>query len=205
MKHLRPAITLTLFYIVATGLAFPALVTGIGQTVFPSQANGSLVKGPQGAVVGSALLGQAFARPEYLHPRPSAAGNGYDPTFSCGTNLGPTSAKLIDGVPSDPKQNPDPGFDGVKQLADAYRKENGLAVGDLIPVDAVTRSASGLDPHVSPRNAELQAPRIAKARGIAVDSVLEVIRRNTDQPWLGIFGDAAVNVLKVNLDLDRQR
>lgn len=192
MKQLRPAIVLTLFFILVTGLAFPYFVTFASQKVLPRQANGSMIS-LNGKVVGSSLIGQSFTNPKYLHPRPSAAGNGYDANNSSGTNLGPTNPKLLEGEKD---------FDGIKQLAEKYRAENGLAATELIPVDAVTRSASGLDPHISPRNAELQAARIAKARGISVEQVKEAIRANTEKPFVGVFGDPAVNVLEVNLALD---
>lgn len=205
MKHLRPAIGLTLFFIFATGLAFPAVVTGLSQVLFPRQANGSLIRSADGTVIGSEIIGQNFAKPVYFHPRPSAAGNGYDPTGSGGTNLGPTSDKLINGVPSDPKQKPDPQFDGVKQLTDAYRKENSLSADAFVPVDAVTRSASGLDPHISVMNAEIQAKRIAAARKISVEDVLKAVRDNTDPAFAGVFGEPAVNVLKLNLALDKAK
>lgn len=202
MKLLRPAIALNLIFIVLTGLAFPAVITGIAQVVFPKQANGSLIA-QNGKVIGSELLGQGFAKPEYFHPRPSAAGSGYDASNSSGTNLGPTSDKLINGV-HDPK-NPSGDFDGVKDLAAKYRAENGLAPNAELPADAVERSASGLDPHISPRNAALQAARVAKARGMDVDSVKRLIAENTDGAFLGVFGDPGVNVLKLNLALDHMR
>jgi K+-transporting ATPase ATPase C chain len=202
MKQLRPAILLTLFFILVTGLAFPAVITGIAQTVFPHQANGSLIV-EKGKVIGSEIIGQGFAKPEYFHPRPSAAGNGYDASNSSGTNLGPTSDKLINGIADDPKtKDVDESYDGVKQLAEKYRKENGLATDAVLPADAVTRSASGLDPHISPRNAELQANRVAKARNMDVAKVKELIAANTDAPFAGVFGDPAVNVLKLNRALD---
>lgn len=194
---------MTLFFIVATGLAFPALVTVVSQAIFPKQANGSLITDAKGAVIGSEIIGQNFAKPEYFHPRPSAAGNGYDPTNSGGTNLGPTSDKLINGVPSDPKQKPDPQFDGIKQLVEAYRKENNLAADVVVPVDAVTRSASGLDPHISLANAQIQAKRVALARKISEDDVKKAIQENTDPAFAGVFGEPGVNVLKVNLALDK--
>ncbi len=202
MKQLRPAILLTLFFILVTGLAFPAVITGIAQVAFPRQANGSLIT-QDGKVIGSEIIGQGFAKPQYFHPRPSAAGNGYDAANSSGTNLGPTSDKLINGVADDPKtKDTDESYDGVKQLAEKYRKENGLAADALLPADAVTRSASGLDPHISPRNAELQADRVAKARGMDIAKVKELIAANTDAPFVGVFGDPAVNVLKLNRALD---
>lgn len=202
MKHLRPAVLLTLFFILVTGLAFPAAITGIAQVAFPHQANGSLIV-ENGKAVGSEMIGQSFAKPEYFHPRPSAAGSGYDASNSSGTNLGPTSDKLINGVADDPKtKDTDESFDGVKQLAEKYRKENGLAADAMLPADAVTRSASGLDPQISPRNAELQAERVAKARYMDVARVKALISANTDRPFVGVFGDPAVNVLRLNRALD---
>lgn len=205
MKHLRPAILLTLFFVLLTGLAFPVVITGISQAIFPYQANGSLLKDAQGNIVGSELLGQSFAKPEYFHPRPSAAGNGYDGANSSGTNLGPTSDKLVNGITDDPKTKADESYSGVKQLAEEYRKENSLPESTVLPTDAVTRSASGLDPHISPANAELQAPRVAATRKISVDKVKELIKANTDGPFAGVFGDPGVNVLKLNRALDAQK
>ncbi len=191
MKHIRPALVLLVFFVLVTGFAFPAGITAIAQAALPSQANGSIVT-VEGKVVGSSLIGQNFAEAKYLHPRPSAAGAGYDANNSSGTNLGPTNPRLLEGAD---------GFDGVKQLAEIYRAENGLDVSVTIPADAVTRSASGLDPHVSPENAKLQANRIAEARGLTVEKVREIIERNTERPALGLFGEPRVNVLRVNLDL----
>ena len=201
VKQLRPAILLTLFFVLVTGFAFPAVITGIAQIVFPHQANGSLIV-ENGKVIGSEIIGQGFAKPEFFHPRPSAAGNGYDAANSSGTNLGPTSDKLINGIADDPKTKADESYDGVKQLAEKYRKENGLATDAVLPADAVTRSASGLDPHISVRNAELQANRVATARKISVDKVRELIRANTDGSDLGLLGEPGVNVLTLNLALD---
>jgi potassium-transporting ATPase KdpC subunit len=192
MKHIRPAFALLIFFVLITGFAFPIAITAVSQAALPSQANGSLVS-VNGKVVGSSLIGQNFADPKYLHPRPSAAGAGYDANNSSGTNLGPTNPKLLEGAD---------GFDGVKQLAEKYRAENGLDTPVTIPADAVTRSASGLDPHISPANAKLQANRIAKERSISAEKVIEVIQRNTERPLLGVFGEDRVNVLGVNLDLD---
>lgn len=216
--HIWPSIALTLWFIVLTGLVFPFAIWGISQAVFPHQANGSLIKNARGQVVGSEIIGQNFTRPEYFHPRPSAAGSGYDAANSSGTNLGPTSDKLINGIADDPKTiGVDESFAGVKQLAEAYRKENNLPLAPmnggergpggegLLPADAVTRSASGLDPHISPANARLQADRVAKARGMAKDDVLNLIDENTDPRFVGIFGEAGVNVLKLNLALDSRR
>lgn len=202
MKQLRPAIGLTLFFLLFTGLLFPLAITGLAQAVFPHQANGSMVK-RDGKVVGSELIGQPFAGAGYFHPRPSAAGSGYDANNSSGTNLGPTNPKLTQGLQDDPATpDADESYAGVPQLAEAYRKENGLAADVELPADAVTRSSSGLDPHISPRNAELQVARIARARRIAESTVREIVRRSTDLPFLGIFGEPAVNVLRANLALD---
>lgn len=201
MKHLRPALVFTLFFIVVTGLAFPAVVTGLAQAIFPHQANGSLVKDAKGNIIGSSLIAQGFAKPEYFHPRPSAAGNGYDATNSGATNLGPTSDKLINGV-HDPK-NPSNDFDGVKDLAAKYRTENGLAPDAPVPADAVTRSASGLDPDISVENANLQAPRVAKARGIALEKLKPLLAEHTTNGFAGLYGDPHVNVLELNLALDK--
>ena len=201
MKHIRPAIAFTLFFIVLGGLAFPAVVYGLAQALFPHQANGSFVKDAKGNVVGSSLIAQGFAKPEYFHPRPSAAGNGYDANNSGATNLGPTSDKLFNGV-HDPK-NPSGDFDGVKDLAVKYRTENGLAADAQVPPDAVTRSASGLDPDISVENANLQAARVAKARGLGEDKVKELISANTANGFIGLYGDPHVNVLEINLALDK--
>jgi K+-transporting ATPase ATPase C chain len=205
LKQLLPAIRSTLVLAVLTGLLFPLLITGIAQAVFPHQANGSLIRGQDGKIVGSELIGQTFTRPEYFHLRPSAAGSGYDATASSGTNLGPTSSKLIQGIEDDPKtKDTDESYSGVKQLVDAYRQENGLPADAKVPIDAVTRSGSGLDPHISPANAALQAPRVAKARGISVDAVTDLIRQHTEARQLGILGEPRVNVLRLNLALDRK-
>lgn len=194
---------LVLAFVVVTGFIFPAVIWGIGQAVFPHQANGSLIKDSKGNVVGSELIGQNFAKPEYFHPRPSAAGSGYDANNSGGTNLGPTSDKLINGIPDDPKtKDTDETYLGIKQLAEQYRKENDLAPDAILPSDAVTRSGSGLDPHISPENAMLQANRVAQARGMEVDAVKKLIEDNTEGRFAGIYGDPRVNVLKLNLSLD---
>ena len=184
--------------------AYPALVWGIGQVFFKNQANGSLIT-VNGPVVGSALLGQGFSKPIYFQPRPSAAGAGYDPTASGGTNLGPTSDKLINGIPDTlPNGKPNPsGFDGIKTLAAAYRTANGLAPNAPVPVDAVTRSASGLDPEISVANADLQAARVAKARNISVEQVDQLIEQNTRGRGLGFLGEPGVNVLELNIALDK--
>ena len=181
--------------------------------MFPVQANGSLVTKagqlttrPEEAV-GSALLGQSFADARYFHPRPSAAGAGYDAASSSGTNLGPLSAKLLNGVHdsknADGTPNPAADFDGIKDLASAYRHENGLPADAVVPADAVMRSASGLDPHISPDNALLQASRVAKARGLDVEAIRRLVGAHTEGRSLGLFGEPRVNVLLLNLDLDR--
>jgi K+-transporting ATPase ATPase C chain len=162
-------------------------VFGIAQVAFHNKANGSLIVDQDGTVHGSKLLGQGFSDAKYFHPRPSAAGNGYDAANSGGSNLGPTSQKLNDAV---------------KDRLAAYRTENDLKETDSVPADAVTASGSGLDPHISLRNAELQVPRVAKARGLDAEKVRALVRQNTDSPDLGVLGDPGINVLKVNLALD---
>jgi K+-transporting ATPase ATPase C chain len=205
IQQLLPALRATLVLAVLTGLLFPLLITGIAQAVFPHQANGSLIRSAEGKVMGSELIGQPFAQPQYFHPRPSAAGSGYDATASSGTNLGPTSKKLIQGIEDDPMtKDTDESYAGVKQLVEAYRKENNLAADTKVPVDAVTRSASGLDPHISIANAELQAERVARERSISREQVLEFVRRHTKGRDLGILGEPGVNVLPLNLALDRE-
>jgi K+-transporting ATPase ATPase C chain len=181
----RAAIVSTLFFTLLLGVGYPLLVTGIGQLAFPVQAGGSLIRDPAGQVIGSSLIAQGFSRPEYLHPRPSAAGaDGYDASGSSGSNLGPLNPTLIERVKKD---------------AEALRSE---APGAAIPADAVTTSGSGLDPHVSPRNARMQAARIAAARKIPVAEVRRVIDRHTRAPIFGVLGQRTVNVLETNLALD---
>jgi len=204
-KQFVISIRITLVLLLLVSGVYPLVVWGLSQAAFRHQANGSLITNASGKVVGSALLAQGFTRPEYFHPRPSAAGNGYDPTASSGTNLGPTSDKLINGIhkkTADGKDDPS-NFDGVKDLAAAYRTENSLPAGALVPVDAVTRSASGLDPQISPANADLQAPRIAKARRISEEAVRQAIAQNTQGRSLGFLGEPGVNVLALNLALDK--
>lgn len=205
MAHVRPAILLTLFFVVVTGFAFPLVVTALGHVAFPVQAGGSLVRDASGTAIGSALIGQSFTKPGYFHPRPSAAGAGYDAANSSGTNLGPTSDKLIHGIQDDPAtRDVDESFAGLNDLARAYREENGLAANAVIPADAVTRSGSGLDPDISPANAELQIARVARARGSSVERVRALVARHTSGRTLGIFGEPRVNVLLLNLALDEQ-
>jgi K+-transporting ATPase ATPase C chain len=206
MKQLRPAILLTLFFVLVTGFAFPVAVWAIGRVAFPNQAGGSLIEGSDGQVVGSRLLGQSFSKPQYFHPRPSAAGAGYDAANSSGTNLGPTSDKLVNGIDDDPAtRDTDETYLGFRDLAQAYRAENGLASDATIPADAATRSASGLDPHISPGNAELQAERVAKTRSLSVGRVRKLVADHALGRPLGIFGEPRVNVLELNLALDRLR
>ena len=204
-KQLVISIRITLVLLLLVSGVYPLVVWGLSQAAFKHQANGSLITNAQGQVIGSELLAQGFTKPGYFHPRPSAAGNGYDPTQSSGTNLGPTSDKLINGIHkklANGKDDPT-NFDGVKDLAAAYRKDNGLASDTLVPVDAVTRSASGLDPHISPANAELQADRVAKARNTTGDTVRGLIKQNTRDRSLGFLGEPVVNVLTLNVALDK--
>ena len=184
LSDLRPAIVSTVLFTVLFGLAYPLAVIGLAKAAFPSQAEGSLVKDASGHVIGSALLAQPFAKDEYLHPRPSAAGNGYDPTSSGGSNYGPLSADLAKRIKGD---------------ADALRKSTGH---DAVPDDAITTSASGLDPDISPAYADLQADRIARARGSNPDEVRSLIARNVTPPFLGFIGQPRVNVLMTNRALD---
>lgn len=203
MNHLRPAILLTVFFVVFSGIAFPVAVWAIGRIAFPHQSEGSLLRDAHGKVIGSALIGQTFTKPEYFHPRPSAAGSGYDGANSSGTNLGPTSDKLINGIKDDPAtKDVDESYAGYRDLAKAYREENGLAADAIIPADAATRSASGLDPHITPANADLQVARVAKARGLAPERVRVLVEQNTSGRTLGLLGEPRVNVLLLNLGLD---
>lgn len=186
-SEIRGAIFATLVLAVVCSGLYPLVVFGISQAFFHDKANGSLIVDPDGIVRGSKLLGQSFTADKYLHPRPSAAGNGYDAANSGGSNLGPTSQKLNDAI---------------KDRIGAYRNENGLKQSDPVPADAVTASGSGLDPHISLHNAELQIPRVAKARGIDADQLRALIKQNTDSADLGVLGESGVNVLQLNLALD---
>jgi K+-transporting ATPase ATPase C chain len=185
-SEFRAALMVTLALAVVCCGLYPLVVFGVSQVLFHDKANGSLIVDKDGTIHGSRLIGQSFTADKYFHPRPSAAGNGYDPTSSSGSNLGPTSQKLNDAI--------------VQRIAD-YRAQNNLATNAPVPADAVTASASGLDPHISLRNAELQTPRVAKARGLGEDKVRELIRANTDSADLGILGEPGVNVLALNLAL----
>jgi K+-transporting ATPase ATPase C chain len=241
LKELKAGFLMMVVMTVITGLAYPALITVLAQTFFHDQANGSLVV-TNGQVVGSHLIGQNFSKPQYFHPRPSSAGaNGYDPTATGGSNLAPTSAKLLNGTTRlDDKKNEVVDFDGIKDRVVHYAVENGIpyessvpldqfknAKGELddvklikafndeksplvfratdpIPADAVTASASGIDPHISPRNAELQIARVAKARGTSVDQLRALVAQHTEGRTLGVLGEPHINVLDLNLSLDAQ-
>lgn len=239
-SQIIPGLRIKLFMTVLAGVIYPLAITAICQAVFPHQANGSLViSGPK--VIGSELIGQSFSKPEYFHPRPSSAGSGYDATASGGSNLGPTSARLLYGATKiDDKKNEVVDFDGLSLRIVHYCLDNGIPYesstpiaefrdtkGNLddvklikafnntkaplafrakapIPADAVTGSASGLDPHISPANAQLQAARVARARGVPAGEVSQLIAGLTDQPAWGILGEPRVNVLRLNLALDRR-
>jgi K+-transporting ATPase ATPase C chain len=240
IKELGPGLRLTLAFTILTGLLYPAVMTGLSELIFPKQAKGSLVT-VNGTIVGSSLIGQLFTKPEYFHPRPSAAGNGYDATASGATNLGPTSAKLLHGTTKmNDKGKEIVDFDGIEDRIVHYCLDNNLAYessvpldkfkdsqGNLddvklidafndaknplvftasqpIPQDAVTGSASGLDPHISPANAEIQAARVAMARGIAPDQVKALMPQFTDRADWGFLGEPRVNVLLLNIELDRK-
>jgi K+-transporting ATPase ATPase C chain len=185
-RQLVPAFLAVLVFTLICGVAYPLLATAIGQIAFDEEVDGSLIE-RNGDIVGSELIGQAFADPGYFHTRPSAAGDGYDGSASSGSNLGPTNADLLAAV---------------EQWANAYRAENGLAVDAMVPVDAVTASGSGLDPHISVANARLQATRVAAARGLDIVEVLAMVDEHTDDRDLGILGEPGVNVIRLNLALD---
>ena len=238
--QILPGLRIKLFMTVVLGVAYPLFMTGISQVIFPKQANGSLIHAGD-KVIGSELIGQNFSKPEYFHPRPSSAGSGYDATASAGSNLGPTSAKLVRGTTKiDDKKNEVVDFNGISVRLVHYCLENDIpyessvplerfkdAKGDLddvklikafnddkaplifkpkapIPADAVTGSASGLDPHISPATAQAQAARVAKARGISLDQANQLVARFTEGPDLGVLGEPRVNVLKLNLALDQE-
>jgi K+-transporting ATPase ATPase C chain len=239
-EQLLPGLRIKIFMTVLLGVIYPLAMTGISQVIFPKQANGSLIEAG-GKVIGSELIGQNFSKPEYFHPRPSSAGGGYDATSSGGSNLGPTSAKLIHGtIKMDDKKNEVVDFDGINLRIVHYCVDNAIpyessapldgfrdAKGDLddvklikafndekaplvfapkapIPADAVTASASGLDPHISPASAQVQTTRVARARGLSVDQVNQAVAELTEGPSLGLLGEPRVNVLTLNLALDQR-
>ncbi|MDB5466423.1 MAG: potassium-transporting ATPase subunit [Phenylobacterium sp.] len=184
IAQIRPALVATLFFTLLLGVGYPLVVTGIAHVAFPKQAEGSLIRDGKGQVIGSALIAQNFVKPQYLHPRPSAAGaDGYDASGSSGSNLGPLNPDL------------------AKRIAEDTAGLQGDGAGP-VPADAVTTSGSGLDPDISPANAQRQAARVAAARGVPVADVEKAIADSTTGPWLGLFGQPAVNVLKANLALD---
>ena len=182
-RSLRPALVLTLLFALLLGVAYPLAITGVAQVAFPAQANGSLIRDAGGAVRGSDLLGQGFTAPRYFQGRPSAAGKGYDPLASAGSNLGPASQALADRVRAD-----------VAKLRQSP--------GDTVPADLVTTSASGLDPHLSPEAPLSQAARVAAARGLPVAKVRELVEQTTEHPIVGVLGEPRVNVLRLNRALD---
>lgn len=186
-EQILPGLRIKIFLTVVLGIAYPLLTTGICEVVFPRQANGSLIA-RNGKVIGSEIIAQAFSRPEYFHPRPSAAGNGYDPTSSGGTNFAPTNKKLIERM---------------QASIEKFRKENPDFHGP-IPADLLTTSESGLDPDLSPASARAQAPRIAKARGITAEQADALVAEFTRGPDLGFLGEPRVNVLRLNLALDER-
>ncbi len=238
--QLLPGLRINIFATILFGVVYPLGITGLCQVLFPHQANGSLITAGD-KVVGSELIGQTFTKPEYFQPRPSAAGSGYDATASSGTNLGPTSAKLIHGTTKmDDKKNEVVDFDGISLRIVHFCIDNNIpyessvpldqfkdAKGDLddvklikafnddkaplvftakapIPADAVTGSASGLDPHISPASAQAQAARVAKTRSISTEQTNQLIAQFTEGPNFGLLGDPRVNVLKLNMALDQQ-
>jgi potassium-transporting ATPase KdpC subunit len=186
LQELWRSIVATVFLCLVVSGIYPVVIWGLAQGLFPHQANGSLIE-RNGLIVGSELLAQGFSGAKYFHPRPSAAGTGYDPLNSGGSNLGPTSQKLIDGI---------------KAKALQYRQENGLGADAVVPADAVTASGSGLDPHISIQNARLQIPRVTKERGLTEEVVNSQVDKAIDRPFLGIGGEPGVNVLKLNIALD---
>jgi len=188
-RQLLPAVLAFVAFTVVLGVLYPLAITGIAQVGFSDKANGSLIE-RNGTVVGSSLIGQGFTAATYFHPRPSAAGDGYDGTSSAASNLGPSNPELVKDV-------------GARILA--YRHENGLAPGTQVPVEAVTSSGSGLDPHISPADARIQAARVARRRDLPLAAVLALVKEHTDGRTLGFLGEPGVNVLELNLALDASK
>ena len=184
-KNLITAILMTVATTILLGIIYPLVVTGLAQLIFPNRANGQLIQ-RNGRIIGSSIIAQGFSSPGYFHPRPSFAGNGYDPTNTNGSQLGPTNQKLIDRVKSD--------------VANAQAENPSTPV----PIDLVTGSASGLDPHITPAAAEFQLSRVAKERGTTVDRLRALVAKHTEGRQLGFLGEARVNVLELNLELDEQ-
>jgi K+-transporting ATPase ATPase C chain len=187
MKNLLTAILMTIATTILLGLVYPLFVTGVAQVIFPDKANGQLIRRADGVIVGSRIIGQPFSGPGYFHSRPSAAGNGYDAGASSGSNLGPTNKTLIDRVKADTEK---------------LQAEN---PGQPVPIDLVTTSASGLDPHVSLAAAEFQVPRVARERGLSENDVRQIVAAHTEGRTLGLLGEPRVNVLLLNLDLDERK
>jgi potassium-transporting ATPase KdpC subunit len=187
MKNLLTATLMTIVTTILFGLIYPLAVTGIAQLAFPDKANGQLIKRPDGTIIGSRIIGQPFSGPGYFHPRPSAAGTGYDAGASSGSNLGPTNQKLIGRVKTD-----------VAPL-------NSENPGKPIPIDLVTTSASGLDPHISPAGADFQIPRVARERGMSENEVTLLVAKHTEGRTFGILGEPRVNILLLNLELDERK
>ena len=187
MRNLITAVLMTIVTTILLGLIYPLVVTGLAQVIFPEQANGSLIKRADGTVIGSRLIGQPFSSPGYFRPRPSAAGvNGYDAGASSGSNLGPTNQKLVARVNDD---------------VEKFQLEH---PGKQVPIDLVTTSGSGLDPHISPAGAEFQLPRVARERGISEEELRSIVAAHTEGRQFGFLGEARVNVLELNLELDRR-
>jgi K+-transporting ATPase ATPase C chain len=239
-EQILPGLRIKIFFTIVLGIAYPLVMTGISQAIFPKQANGSLIRAGN-KIIGSEIIGQNFTKPEYFHPRPSSAGNGYDGTASAGSQLGPTSAKLLRGtIKLNDKKHEVVDFDGLSLRIVHYCIDNGVPYESSVPLDqfkdtsgnmddvklikafnsekapfvftpkrhipsdAVTGSASGLDPQISPANAQIQAARVAKARNMAADQMNRLIAQFTEGPDLGLLGEPRVNVLKLNLALDEQ-
>jgi K+-transporting ATPase ATPase C chain len=201
-EQVRPAVVGVVALTVLTGIVYPLILALPAWVLFPGKAGGSLVV-RDGVVVGSRLVGQEFSGPGYFSGRPSAAGAGYDAASSGGTNLGPDNPKLVDGAEDDPATPGDESFVGARRLAAEYRARNGLPARALIPIDAVTRSGSGLDPQISPANAEWQVARVARERGFDPGEVRRLVAEHTRGRSLGFLGEPGVDVLPLNLALDR--